>query len=311
MAFAKAVRKKSKLRLGITGPSGSGKTIGALLIAKGLGGRIAVIDTEKGSASLYADHPEHGFEFDVMELDPPYTPEAFIRAIGEAEHAGYDVLIIDSATHEWSGVGGCLELVDEIARARFKGNSWGAWNEVTPRHRKFIDSILRSPLHIIVTMRSKTETAQTEDDRGRKKVVKLGMKAEQREGSEYELTVVLDVQHDTHFVQPSKDRTGLFMDRDPFKISEQTGVTLRQWLESGAEPIKQVLTEQEVADHKAAIEAAADMPALKAAYASAYKTATAIKDVDAEAEFTRAKDTRKEALESTKQPEFVDEDISY
>jgi hypothetical protein len=311
MAFTKAVRKKSKLRLGITGPSGSGKTLGALLIAKGLGGRIAVIDTEKGSASLYADNPKYDVEFDTMDLDPPYAPENFIKAMREAENAGYDVLIIDSTTHEWSGVGGCLELVDEIAKARYKGNSWSAWNDITPRHRAFIDAIERSPMHVIITMRSKTETAQTEGPNGKKQVVKLGMKAEQRDGFEYEMTVVLDVVHDTHFVQTSKDRTGLFMDRDPFKITEATGVMLREWLESGAEPTKEVLTEQQIADHKAAIEAAADMEALKTAYAAAYRAATAIRDVDAEKQFTSAKDARKEALDAPKQPEFADEDIPY
>jgi hypothetical protein len=299
MAFVKAVRKKSKLRLGITGPSGSGKTLGALLIAKGLGGRIALIDTEKGSASLYADDPRYEVEFDAMDLDPPYTPERFIKAIKEAEQGGYDSLIIDSITHEWSGVGGCLELVDEIARARYKGNSWSAWNDVTPRHRAFIDAILRSSLHIIITMRSKTETAQVEEN-GRKKVVKLGMKAEQRDGFEYEMTSILDVQHDSNYALPSKDRTGLF-----------SGVMLRDWLESGAEPTKEVLTEQQIADHKAAIEAAADMQALKTAYAAAYKAATAIKDADAEADFTRCKDDRKAQLDAPKEPAIEDADVPY
>lgn len=307
MTFKKAERKKARLRLGLTGPSGSGKTFGALKIAQGLGGKIAVIDTERGSASLYASW----CDFDVLELDPPYTPESFVKAMKDAEEGGYDVLIIDSITHEWSGVGGCLELVDQIAQAKFKGNSWSAWNVVTPRHRAFIDSILRSPMHIIITMRSKTETAQVEEN-GRKKVVKLGMKAEQRDGFEYEMTCILDAQHDSNYALPSKDRTGLFTGRDPFKISEETGVMLRDWLESGAEPVKEVLSEQQIADHKAAIEAAADMAALKTAYSTAYKAATAIKDVDAEAAFTRAKDERKEALEaSTKQPEFADDDIPY
>lgn len=310
MAFTKAVRKKSKLRLGITGPSGSGKTLGALLIAKGLGGKIAVIDTEKGSASLYAENPKYDVDFDTMDLDPPYAPENFIKAMREAEQGGYDVLIIDSTTHEWSGVGGCLELVDEIARARYKGNSWSAWNDITPRHRAFIDAIQRSPLHVIITMRSKTETAQTEGPNGKKQVVKLGMKAEQRDGFEYEMTVVLDVVHDTHFVQTSKDRTGLFMDRDPFKIAETTGVMLREWLESGAEPVKETLTEQQIADHKAAIDSAADIDALKKAYGAAYKAATSIKDADAEAEFTKAKDARKDAIENPA-PIIEDEDVPY
>lgn len=228
MAFVKAVKKKSKLRLALTGPSGSGKTWGALQVAKGLGGRIACIDTEKGSASLY----DHIVDFDVMELSAPYTPEAYIAGIKEAEKAGYDVLIIDSTTHEWSGPGGVLELVDDVARAKYKGNSWSAWNEMTPRHRAFIDTMLQSNMHIIATGRSKTETAQVEEG-GRKKVVKLGMKTEQRDGFEYEFTVVLDLVHDGYFALASKDRTGLFVG-DAKPLSDATGVMLREWLENGA-----------------------------------------------------------------------------
>lgn len=227
MAFTKAVRKKAKLRLALTGPSGSGKTYGALMIAKGMGGRIACIDTEHGSASLYSDL----VDFDVMELGAPYTPERYIQAIKEAETAGYDILIIDSTTHEWSGSGGILELVDQVASAKYRGNSWSAWNELTPRHRAFIDAMLQSKMHIIATGRSKTETAQVEDG-NRKKVVKLGMKTEQRDGFEYEFTVVLDLVHDGHYAVASKDRTGLF-DGDAKALSEETGAALVEWLERG------------------------------------------------------------------------------
>jgi hypothetical protein len=231
MQFTKATRKKARLRLALTGPSGSGKTYSALLLAKGLGGRIAVIDTEHDSASLYAGRAEMP-EYEALNLAPPFTPERFIEAVQAAEAGGFDVLILDSITHEWNGAGGCLELVDEIARARFKGNSWSAWNEVTPRHRDFLDALLRSPLHIIATMRSKTETAQTEEN-GRKKVVKLGMKSEQRDGFEYEMTVVLDLVHDGHFATATKDRTGLFTHTDPKPITEETGAALLRWLEQG------------------------------------------------------------------------------
>lgn len=231
MQFLKAQRRKAKLRLAITGPSGSGKTWGALLVGKGLGGKMAVIDTERGSASLYS----HLADFDVLELTPPYTPERFIDAVKSAERAGYDVLVIDSASHEWNGVGGCLELVDQVAAAKFKGNSWSAWNEVTPRHRAFLDALLRADMHVIATMRSKTETAQTEEN-GRKKVVKLGMKSEQRDGVEYEFTTVLDLTHDGHYAIASKDRTGLFRG-DPKPLSEDTARDLLAWLESGAEPV--------------------------------------------------------------------------
>jgi len=230
--FQKAVRRKSKLRLGLTGPSGSGKTYGALLIAKGLGGKVAVIDTETGSASMYA----HLLDFDVLELQPPYSPERFIEAMEAAAAAGYKVVILDSITHEWSGSGGCLEINEQLAQSRFRGNTWSAWNETTPRHRAFLDAILRSPCHVIATMRSKTETTQAEVN-GRKTVVKLGMKAEQRDGFEYEMSVVLDIVHNGHWAVASKDRTGLFVDQDPKAITPETGAQLLRWLESGAEPM--------------------------------------------------------------------------
>jgi hypothetical protein len=213
----------------------------ALSIAKGLGGKIALIDTERGSASLYADPVRLGDgsvwtppAFDTMEMIPPFTPEKFVNAIEEADSAGYDILIIDSTTHEWNGSGGVLELVKQVAKAKFGGNDWSAWSELTPRHQKFIDAILNSNMHIIGTMRSKTETDQITDDRGKKKVVKLGMKAEQREGTDYEYTVVLDLIHDGHYATSSKDRTGLF-GGDPEKVSEATGKKLLNWLNSGAE----------------------------------------------------------------------------
>ena len=229
--FQKATRQQARLRLGITGPSGSGKTYSALLLARGIGGKIACIDTEQGSASLYA----HLADFDTLNLEPPYRPERFVEAVRSAEAAGYNVLVIDSITHEWNGSGGCLELVDEVGRAKFRGNNWSAWSEITPRHRAFLDAVLHSKMHVIVTLRSKTETAQVEDG-GRKKVVKLGMKSEQRDGFEYELTTVLDLSHDGHFATASKDRSGLFSDKDPERITTATGQRLLAWLNSGATP---------------------------------------------------------------------------
>lgn len=234
-AFTKAVRRKSKLRLALTGPSGSGKTYGALLIAKGLGGRTAVIDSEHGSASLYAGLPEMP-EFDVVELAPPYSPERYRAAIEAARRAGYDNVVVDSMTHEWNGSGGVLELVDQVAAAKYRGNAWSAWNDLTPRHRDFVDALLQFPGHVICTMRSKTDTAQVEEN-GRKKVVKLGMKSEQRDGTDYEFTVVLDIVHAGNYATASKDRTGLFAGNDPERITAATGQQLLAWLNSGADPL--------------------------------------------------------------------------
>ncbi|WP_336936533.1 ATP-binding protein [Acinetobacter beijerinckii] len=224
--FKKAERKNAKLRLAIAGPTGSGKTFTALLLAKGIGGRIAVADTENSSAELYDDL----VEFEHANIQPPYSPEKFIQVIKAAESAGFDTLILDSITHEWSGVGGCLELVDQLASTSFKGNSWGAWSQVTPRHRKFIDAMLQSSINIIVTMRSKMETIQTNDN-GKKRVEKVGMKAEQRDGIEYEFSTVLDLTHDNIAIA-TKDRTRLFL--EPRQLNEGDGALLKQWLLSGS-----------------------------------------------------------------------------
>lgn len=234
--FRKATRKQAKLRLALQGPSGSGKTWGGLLIAKGIAEamgtkKIAVIDTEKGSASMYS----HLLDFDVLELSAPFSPERYVEAIREAEAAKYDLLFIDSTTHEWNGSGGCLEINDTLAQAKFRGNTWSAWNETTPRHRAFLDAIQQSAMHIIASVRTKTETAQTEEN-GKKRVVKLGMKAEQRDGIEYEFTTVLDIIHDGHFAIASKDRTGLFTGQNPQKITTDTGKRLWEWLNTGVVP---------------------------------------------------------------------------
>jgi|688.fasta_scaffold10531_19 hypothetical protein len=229
ISIRKAKRSATKLRILLTSPSGGGKTFGALLLAKGLGGRTVVIDTEEGSSDLY----DELHEFDVIDLKPPFTPERYVEAISAAEAAGYEVIVIDSVTHCWSGKGGCLELVDDIAKAQFRGNTWSAFSVITPRWRAFVDAILRSSAHIVCTGRSKTETAQVEDH-GKKKVAKLGMKLEARDGLEYEFTTVLDLVHDGHYATVSKDRTGIFSG-DPKPITVETGKRLAEWL-AGAEP---------------------------------------------------------------------------
>ncbi|WP_324731015.1 ATP-binding protein [Pseudomonas paeninsulae] len=276
--FKKAERKQAKLRLAIAGPSGSGKTYSALLIAKGLGGKIAVLDTETGSASLYSDL----VDFDAVDLAAPFTPERYIEVIAAAEKAGYDTLIIDSYSHEWTGSGGCLEANEQLAHSKFKGNTWAAWNETTPRHRKLTNKILGSTMHIICTMRSKTETVQGEG----KKIIKLGMKSEQRDGTDYEFTVVLDVSHDSHEASASKDRTKLFSGYEV--VSEKTGKKLLDWLNGGTSVRDQLL------DLMPDIAKAATMDALQDAYSAAYTIARG--DDALIASVVAAKDKRKAEL---------------
>lgn len=225
MQFVKATKKKVKLRVLIASPAGGGKTQGALSIARGLGGRTAVIDTERSSASHYSDR----FDFDALDLGPPYSPERFIEAIKAAESAGYQNLIIDSITHEWDGAGGVLEINEQLAQAKYRGNTWSAWSDSTPRHRAFIDAMLQCNMHVIATARSKTETVQGED----KKVRKVGMKIEQRASVEYEFSVVWEIDHSSHLAIATKDRTQLFA--DPSNLTQATGERLLKWLDSGVE----------------------------------------------------------------------------
>jgi len=231
MGFQRAERKQARLRLALCGPAGSGKTYSALLIASGLiqeGEKIALLDTEAGSGELYADL----VSYDYDRLDPPFEPGRYIEQIAEAEKAGYSVLIIDSLSHAWSGTGGVLDLKDRIAKASRSGNDWAAWRDVTPQHNALVDAILRSDLHIIACLRTKTAWEVTEDERGRKKPIKIGLKPEQREGVEYEFSVVMDMSVDGHMACASKDRTRLF-DGRPMIPSVETGRQLRRWLDSG------------------------------------------------------------------------------
>jgi len=236
MQLQLATRKKSKLRLNISGPAGAGKTMSALKMAKGLvndWSKIAVIDTENGSASLYS----HLGEFLTIDLQAPFTPERYIQAIDMCVNGGIECIILDSSSHEWSGSGGCIEINEHLAQTKFKGNTWSAWSQTTPRHEAFVQKVLQCPVHVITCTRSKMETVMTDD----KKVKKLGMKDIQREGWEYELTVSLNVDRDTHTAIASKDRTELFEGKDPFVITEKTGELIRQWCEQGIEvpsPVK-------------------------------------------------------------------------
>lgn len=229
--FKKATRKQAKLKLALTGPSGAGKTMSALRLATGIGGKIAVIDTENGSASLYANE----FDFDVCEIHPPYTVDAYEKAIHAAENAGYDIIIIDSISHQWKGEGGILNKKEQLdARG---GDSFRNWGKLTPEQDRFNSAILHSPVHVISTLRAKQEYAMVAGDNGKHKIQKLGLAPIQRDGFEYEFTVVFDIAMN-HEAEASKDRTNLF-DGKFFKITEETGKQLKAWLDSGekAEPV--------------------------------------------------------------------------
>lgn len=272
LQLKKATRKAVKLRLNLSAPSGAGKTYSALKLAKGLVGdweKVAVIDTENGSASLYS----HLGDFNTIDLLPPFTPEKYIEAIQLCEKSGIEVIIIDSSTHEWTTL---LEENELLAQSKFRGNTWSAWSQTTPRHDRFLRAVLNSSCHVITCTRSKMETVMGDD----KKVKKVGLKDLQREGWEYELTVSLTIDRDTHYAISSKDRTNLFEGKNPFLITEETGSLIADWCNSGVSEIAAAVNEMEVT---------ANIEDLKSVW-SKYK------HLQANAEFVAAKDKRKTEL---------------
>lgn len=224
--FQKATKAKARLRAAIFGPSGSGKTYTALRIAKGIGGKIAVIDTERMSASKYADR----FEFDAADLTDR-TPEGYCQAMYAAARAGYGVLVIDSVSHAWQEL---CAAVEKIAQAKYRGNTWSAWSEGTPQQRMLVDAILDYPGHVICTMRSKTEWQTSTGDNGKSRPVRVGLAPEQGKGIEYEFDLLLEMttEHVAHVI---KDRTGKWQDKIIDKPGEEFGAELAAWLSDGAE----------------------------------------------------------------------------
>jgi len=232
MIIKKAERKAVKIKLAITGPSGSGKTMGALLLAKGLAddGKVLIIDSEDGSSNLYADHSLVGMDFDVLEIDAPYTITKYLQALEAAQTANYEVIVIDSISHAWAGEGGLLDKKSALD-AGGRGNSYTNWASITKEQEAFKAKIIHSPCHVIVTMRSKQEYIVETNDKGKQAPRKVGLAPIQRDGMEYEFTTVFDCGMD-HSFQASKDRTGIFDGRIE-KITSNTGKEIKDWLSSG------------------------------------------------------------------------------
>lgn len=256
MAFVKATKAKSKARIALCGPSGSGKTFTSLTMATNMGEKVAVIDTERGSASKYADE----FQFDVMELES-FHPQKFIDGIREAEAAGYDVLVIDSLSHAWMGKDGALELVDKTALKSKSNNTFTAWREVTPLHNALVDAIIQSRMHVIVTMRSKTEYVM-ETVNGKQVPKKVGMAPIQRDGMEYEFDIVGDMDFDNNLII-TKTRCRKLTGEVIKRPGGETAEIIKEWLSDGVErpdtarltELKKLAKEKEQAVDKATWEA--------------------------------------------------------
>ncbi len=228
----KAVREKIYTKVALMSPSGGGKTYSALRLAKGMAqeierengkkAKILMANTEHARGRYYANE----FDYDIIDLDPPYNPELFVDAINFAVEQGYDILIMDSTSPEWDGQGGCLELQQKA------GGTWNSWKSVTPRHDAFINALASSPIHIIATMRGKDQYEMEQDNNGKKSVKKLGVGAKQRDGFEYEFTCTFLLDLKSHAADPQKDNTHIFENSASSMLSEEHGVKIIKWANS-------------------------------------------------------------------------------
>ena len=238
MPYSKVTREKSKLRLALAGSSGSGKTLSALLIAYGITEdweKIALIDTEHGRARFYANRSDLGTgEFLYQEMTAPFSPEKYIKMVQEgAETVGSDgVVIIDSFSHAWDNEGGVLDIKSEIAKRTDK-TSYSAWDEAGKIQNNLVNTILSVNCHTIVTLRTKMAYAMEINDKGKTVPVKIGLAPVQRENTEYEFDIVLNIARN-HIATASKDTT--FLDQWQGVITPELGKSLKEWLDMGVEP---------------------------------------------------------------------------
>lgn len=271
MQLRTSERKRAKIKMALQGSAGSGKTYSSLLLAKGLTNgdfsKVAIIDTENGSADLYA----HLGQYNVLSLTPPFTPEKYCEAIDVCIDSGMNVIILDSISQVWD------ELLD--FHSKLPGNSFTNWNKVTPRQKAFVDKILQSDAHIIATMRTKQDYVLNQKD-GKYIPEKVGLKAVQRDGVDYEFTLVFDIDA-KHFATASKDRTNLFSGKPEFTINSATGKKILDWCNNG----------QTVDDVKAQIKSCKDLEQLRLLYKQHYN----IKDLEEDFRL------QKETIQSKKQ----------
>jgi hypothetical protein len=223
--FRRAERKKAKLRLALYGITNSGKTYSALEIATGMGGKIAMIDTESGRGELYAPN----FEYDVMRIEAPYSSKKYVEAIKAAEKAGYEILIIDSLSHAWAGAGGILSVVDNSG-----SNKFGGWKDATPLQNELLDTIVNSKLHVIVTMRAKAEWVLQPNEKGKLAPQKVGMGFIQRDGVDYEFTVVMQMSPEKNMAFVEKDNTHNY-NQSLVHPTKEMGEKFMNWLNTGVD----------------------------------------------------------------------------
>lgn len=239
--FEEVTRKKSKARIALVGPSGAGKTLSALLMAYGITGdwkKVALIDTEHERGRFYAERSDFDIgKFFYAPLYPPYSPDRYIDYVNSAAQiVGADgVAIVDSFSHAWDNEGGVIDIKNGIVKDRQLKSDFPAWDEAGKIQNGLINAILSVPCHTIVTMRTKMAYAMEVNERGKTVPVKIGLAPVQRESTEYEFDVVLQINRE-HIASASKDTT--FLDKWSGVITPELGAQLRDWLDKGEEPVR-------------------------------------------------------------------------
>lgn len=261
----KAKREKIKVKIALMAPSGGGKSYGSLRLATGMANeieketgkkaKILMGNTEQKRGYYYANE----FDYDIVDIEPPHNPEKYVDLINFAVEQGYDILIIDSSSHEWEGKGGCLDIISQI------GGKYQDWAKISPRHQKFIDAIAESPIHIIATMRGKDQYESIKDEKtGKMTVQKLGVGAQQRNGFEYEFTCTFLIDQKTNTAEVQKDNTHLFENQGATLLTEKHGEQIIKWANSGEEPYNYGKIQQEIIDLAKELGGSANEEVLKA-----------------------------------------------
>lgn len=244
LKIRKATREQIYTKIALMGSSGSGKSYSALRLAVGMQkklekllgrpAKILMANTEGSRGLYYANE----FEYDIADIEAPYTPEVFIELIDDAVEAGYDILIMDSVSPEWEGKGGCLEMHAML------GSKVTDWKSISPRHDKFLDAIEKSPIHIIATLKGKDQYEIDKDEKGKVSVKKLGLGTRQREGFEYRFTCTFSIDQKTHLASAQKDNTHIFENSAGELLSEAFGERIIDWANSSdIEPSKAYVVE--------------------------------------------------------------------
>lgn len=244
--FIKAIRAKVFAKVLLTGASGSGKSQSALEFAMGMfkrcgGTGIAYIGTEGDRDKLYAQtgskHGDYTFEYDLLQLEDPFTTDSYIAAIDAAIEAGYKVCIIDGLSAEWKWLNDTHD--------KMPGNSFTNWGKLKPKHRQLIDKILTAPMHIFCCARGKDEWL-LEDRNGKQVPKKVGLGSQTDKDISYEMMLSLQIDQDTHIAHADKDNTGLWPETRYSVITAKDGEALYEWCEKGEQPAPKVAIQKNV-----------------------------------------------------------------